>query len=65
MSELTNVAFLGLGHMGGPMAANLVEGRVHGAPASTWCPPRSSRPPKNGVTVVGSGARRRPPAPTS
>ena len=29
--HMTTIAFLGLGHMGGPMAANLVNGRLHRA----------------------------------
>jgi 3-hydroxyisobutyrate dehydrogenase len=52
---MTHVAFLGLGHMGGPMAANLVTAghRVHGFDP---VPAAAGTARANGVTVCDSGA---------
>lgn len=55
MSALPAVAFLGLGHMGGPMAANLVRA---GYTVSGYdpVPAAQEEATKNGVTVTASAA---------
>ncbi|HET8994438.1 MULTISPECIES: 3-hydroxyisobutyrate dehydrogenase [unclassified Rhodococcus (in: high G+C Gram-positive bacteria)] len=55
MSTLPSVAFLGLGHMGGPMAANLVKA---GYPVTGFdpVPAAQEQATKDGLTVAASAA---------
>lgn len=52
---MTKIAFIGLGHMGGPMAANLVKAghEVHGFDLA---PPALDAARAHGVTIADSGA---------
>lgn len=52
---MTKVAFIGLGHMGGPMAANLVKAG-HEVSGFDLAPPALDAARANGITVAGSGA---------
>ncbi|MEE2061920.1 3-hydroxyisobutyrate dehydrogenase [Rhodococcus artemisiae] len=53
MSTLPSVAFLGLGHMGGPMAANLVKAG-YAVTGFDPVPAAAEQATKDGVTVVAS-----------
>ena len=59
MSTLPNVAFLGLGHMGGPMAANLVKA---GYPVTGYDPVPAAQEQgrADGLTIVESATFFRP-----
>ncbi len=52
---MTKVAFIGLGHMGGPMAANLVKAG-HEVAGFDVAPPALEAAEANGVTIASSGA---------
>jgi 3-hydroxyisobutyrate dehydrogenase len=52
---MTNIAFIGLGHMGGPMAANLVRAG-HAVTGFDVAPAALDAARENGVAVAGSGA---------
>lgn len=51
---MTNIAFIGLGHMGGPMAANLVKAG-HTVTGFDVAPPALETARANGVKVAGTG----------
>lgn len=51
---MTNIAFIGLGHMGGPMAANLVKAG-HTVTGFDVAPPALDAARANGVGVAGTG----------
>ncbi|NLU64444.1 3-hydroxyisobutyrate dehydrogenase [Rhodococcus sp. HNM0563] len=53
MSTLPSVAFLGLGHMGGPMAANLVKAG-YAVTGFDPVPAAAEQATKDGVTIVAS-----------
>ena len=61
MSELPNVTFLGLGHMGGPMAANLAKAG-YSVTGYDPVPAAQEEAAKNGITVVGSALEAVPAA---
>lgn len=52
---MTKIAFIGLGHMGGPMAANLVKAG-HEVVGFDLAPEALALAGRNGVSVAGSGA---------
>lgn len=52
---MTKVAFIGLGHMGGPMAANLVKAG-HEVTGFDVAPPALEAAKANGVSIADSGA---------
>lgn len=52
---MSTIAFIGLGHMGGPMAANLVKAG-HDVRGFDVAPPALDAARANGITVSGSGA---------
>jgi 3-hydroxyisobutyrate dehydrogenase len=52
---MSNIAFIGLGHMGGPMAANLVRAG-HAVTGFDVAPAALDAARENGVAVAGSGA---------
>ena len=51
---MTNIAFIGLGHMGGPMAANLVKAG-HAVTGFDLAPAALDAARANGVTIAASG----------
>jgi len=51
---MTNIAFIGLGHMGGPMAANLVKAG-HAVTGFDLAPAALDAAKANGVTIAASG----------
>ena len=62
-TRMTKIAFIGLGHMGGPMAANLVRGRATRSRASTSSPAsldaaRADGHRGRGLGAGGRGGRR-------
>ncbi len=52
---MTNIAFIGLGHMGGPMAANLVKAG-HTVRGFDLAPPALDAARANGISIAASGA---------